>query len=144
MRYNELVEGRVYRVDWGYSMPVTIISNPSPPQARTLIAAIRRQHDMVYLRGLMFENEVYIWNGGHMTHDDVRSQLLPDVSRYSTDVSLFEVKDYTISGYGADGIERHAAKVSITQAGDCDPAISPFVKNIMVAIDTKQPDTNNT
>jgi hypothetical protein len=141
MRYQEIDEGRVYRVDWGYPSPVMIISNPSSAQARTLIELLRKKHSMmIYLRGLMIDHTVYVWDGHSMTHHDVFSELLSDVYTDSDDVCTFEIADYTVIGFAK--IRQHAAKCTILKMGH-DPSASSFVKNVMAAIDATLPDESS-
>lgn len=77
--------------------------------------------------------------GSYLTHDDVLSKLLPDVPRYTSDLSTFEIKDYTVRGLAPDDFLHHEAKCRIAKPGDYDPEGSPFVRNIMIAIDTFTP-----
>ena len=117
----QVTEGKLYQIDWGYTQPVLVIRNPSPPQARGLVARIRKKRDEVYLRGLMIEDKiVLIWDGWDMTHDDVREQLFPNVRSHSSDLTLFEID--------SDG------DFGLVQAGDYDPERSPFVRNAMAAV----------
>lgn len=124
-----LAEGRVYRIDWGYTQPVMVISNPSPPQSRTLVTAIAKQHEnAVYLRGLMVGQRIYVWDGYMMTHDDVHSELLPDIPMSADDVFQLEISNYTV--IGLQKLDYHAARCRPREAEQ-----SPFVKNVLAAID---------
>lgn len=124
-----LSEGRVYRIDWGYTQPVMVITNPSPPQARTLVSAIAKQHEnAVYLRGLLVGTRVYVWDGYMMTHDDVRSELLPDVHPSSDDLFQLEISNYTVVGF--QQLSYRPARCRPREAEK-----SPFVRNVLAAID---------
>lgn len=125
MQYRDLIEGKVYQIDWGYPQPVLVIRNPSPPQSRGLVERILRKRDEVYLRGLMIEDKVVlVWDGWEMSHDDVREELFPNVRSHSSDLSLFEIGP---DGYG------------LVQAGDYDPERSPFVQNAVTAVKARLP-----
>lgn len=81
-------------------------------------------------------NTVYVWDGAMMTHDDVRGQLLPDLSNNSDDLTAFEIADYTV--VGPLKVTMHDAKVQVVKPGMSDPYISPFVQNIVAAINMEQ------
>lgn len=136
MRYYQIDEGRVYQIDWGYPRPVMIISNPSQAQSRTLVEILRKKHDLVYLRGLMNHHTVYVWDGHYMTHDDVLSELLPDVYADSDDLSTFEIKDYKMISLSQ--VQHHPAECTVYKPGP-DPLVSRFVQNVMAAIDATPP-----
>ena len=131
MRYFELLEGRVFRIDWGSPVPVMVISNPSPPQARTLVEIIRKKETKIYIRGILVRGKmVYVWDGYQMTHDDVRQELFPTVR--TSDLTTFEIANYTQTGlFTAD---THAAKVKTLQFGDHIVGDNSFVGNILQAI----------
>jgi hypothetical protein len=128
MRYAEFNEGRVYRIDWGYPRPVMIISNPSRPQARTLIETIRKTSNDIFIRGLIHDEKVYVWDGWSMTHDDVMGQLFPDSPSDTFEIANFTQTSVLDKTY-------HEAQCHNLQINSDDPKASPFVKNVMQAID---------
>lgn len=131
--HQHLAEGRVYRIDWGYTQPVMVITNPSPPQARTLVTTIAERHNnAVYLRGIMIEDKVYVWDGYLMTHDDVHSELLSDVPKSADDFWPLEISNYTV--VGLQKLDYHPARCRPREAEQ-----SPFVRNVLTAIDALPP-----
>lgn len=137
---NALFEGRVYRIDGGYPEPVTVVSNPSPPQARTLVKAVAaKRGKAVYFRAIMYDQKVYVWDGYLLTHDDVCRELLPDVPTSSDDLCAFEITNYRV--IGLTQIENHPAKCIVLKPGQgLHPDRSPFVRNMMVALDALSPE----
>lgn len=119
-----LTEGKVYRVDVGLTKPLPILSNPTVQQAARLMREVKErsggQH--FYLRGLMIEDsEVLIWDAYSATHDEIREKLFPDIPRYSSDLSTFEVN------------ERGLINI---QPGDYDLLGNRFVMSIKHAVES--------
>ncbi len=129
-----LTEGKIYKIDWGYSNLVAIINNPSLTQARIMVLAMHSKRADIYIRGIMYVKTVFVWDGWNMTHYDVINELLPDVPQHSSDLACF-----TIANYDEWNVASNApvtpAKCSIAKAGDYDPLSSPFVANMISAID---------
>jgi hypothetical protein len=128
----DLNEGKTYSLDGGYTVPVMVINNPSPPQARTLAEKARRGRKDVYLRGLMYMEKVYVWEGYMLTHDDVRSQLFPEIDGHSSDLTTFTLQNYKVVGLRE--LEFHLARCIVEKPGDYDPITNRFVKNVLEAI----------
>lgn len=127
MRFIELFEGRIYTIGLHKA-----VNNPSRSQAESMVNLAKREGYGLYFRGIIVKNSAFIWDGWDMTHDDVLSELFPDIPEHSSVISTFEIFNYTQTGVTT--MEMHAPRIKVLKYGDSDPSSNRFVANIIAAM----------
>jgi hypothetical protein len=96
---NALREGKAHEIDTGWNGVVRMVKvyeNPTREQAKAL-AAKSIQSGLLYLRGIAYRGtRVWVADGAALTHDDLRSEFLPQIRANDPNFTAFEVRNYVM------------------------------------------------